>query len=128
MQISKSELSLLLQTLAYGLERFAPDWGLENNDEWKAVQAAKNKARKIVANDMLNELYIADILQEIYNEEINMTISWFWDEGIDIIIGDDANGIKAKSNFDTIKEAMRWLSKKIVELYPDSDFAKRRNA
>lgn len=71
---------------------------------------------------------VTDILQEIYDEEINLTISWFWDEGIEVIIGDKFNGIIDEGGFDTIKEAMAWLSKRIIELYPNSDFAKRRNA
>jgi hypothetical protein len=68
---------------------------------------------------------VTNILQDIYDSEINITISWFWDGGIDIGIGDAINGFKDENNFDTILEAMRWLRQRLVELYPESDFAKK---
>lgn len=78
-------------------------------------------------------------LQELYKSEINVKIGWFWDGGIEVHIG---NGIydvydqetETKTNHDawlaatnvkTIEEANDWLKKKAIELYPDSDFAKK---
>ena len=70
------------------------------------------------------KIEIGNLLQSIYDDELNISISWFWDAGIDVVIGDQANGIKAENNFDTIIEAMQWLRQRLIELYPESDFAK----
>lgn len=68
---------------------------------------------------------VTNILQDIYDSEINITISWFWDMGINVDIGDAINGIKDENNFDTIIEAMGWLCQRLAELYPESDFAQK---
>ena len=39
---------------------------------------------------------LADELQKIYDSEINVTISWFWDGGIDVRLGDEMNGFVAE--------------------------------
>jgi hypothetical protein len=41
---------------------------------------------------------LADELQRIYDSEINIRISWLWDGGIDVWIGDDLNGYVAQDN------------------------------
>jgi hypothetical protein len=41
-------------------------------------------------------------LQKIYDSEINIRISWLWDGGIDVWIGDDMNGYLAQ---DTVASA-----------------------
>ena len=68
---------------------------------------------------------ISNILQDIYDSEINLTISWFWDEGINIVIGDNTNGIRKARNFDTIRQALSYLAVAVSEMYPDSDFARK---
>lgn len=68
---------------------------------------------------------VSNILQDIYDSEINITISWFWDSGINAIIGDTTNGVKKARGFDTIIEALAWLKVTIIELYPDSEFAEK---
>lgn len=60
-----------------------------------------------------------ELLQDIYDNEINISINWFWDNGIDVAIGDDINGWEDSGNFDTIKEAMEWLEKTIPVYYPE---------
>ena len=35
-------------------------------------------------------------LQKIYDSEINIRISWLWDGGIDVRLGDDANDYLAE--------------------------------
>jgi hypothetical protein len=37
-------------------------------------------------------------LQKIYDSEINVRISWLWDGGIDVRLGDDMNGYLAEEN------------------------------
>ena len=41
---------------------------------------------------------IAAELQKTYDSEINVEISWLWDGGIDIRIGDRLNGFLAETN------------------------------
>jgi len=65
-----------------------------------------------------------EILQKLYDSEINFSVSCFWDGGIDVKIGDPLNGVKATACFRTISEAIEWLNYKAVELYPQSEFAK----
>jgi len=38
----------------------------------------------------------AEELQKIYDSEINVRISWFWDCGISIHLGDEMNGFVAE--------------------------------
>lgn len=38
-------------------------------------------------------------LEMIYNLELNAGISWFWDGGYDVWLGDEINGIKCRENF-----------------------------
>ncbi len=65
-----------------------------------------------------------DVLQRLYDSEINFSISCFWDGGFDVKLGDQMNGFKAEDNVDTFADAVKWLEKKAKELYPNSDFAK----
>ena len=39
---------------------------------------------------------LASELQKIYDSEINVRISWLWDGGIDIRLGDEMNGFLAE--------------------------------
>lgn len=43
--------------------------------------------------------------QEIYDSEINVSISWFWDGGIDVKLGDEMNGYKADTQVATAGNA-----------------------
>jgi len=54
-------------------------------------------------------------LQEIYDLELNVTLSWFWDGGVDAILGDTANGIKASGKFETVEEAIDFLHSEALE-------------
>ena len=61
-------------------------------------------------------------LQKIYDSEINVSISWFWDGGIDLKLGDDMNGYSAESNVATIREVIPWLQQAIAKHYPRSKY------
>lgn len=52
---------------------------------------------------------IEQMLQDIYDHEFNIRLSWFWDAGFDAEIGDEAKGWKAKENFSTLREGVTWL-------------------
>ena len=72
---------------------------------------------------------VGEILQHIYDSEINIEISWFWDGGINWKIGDESNGFKA-SNFRDIYDidtATKDLCDKIIKIYPNSEFTKWYN-
>ena len=81
---------------------------------------------------------IGDILQALYDSEINISISWLWDGGIDVCVDGGWGGPdtwKAKATImnchdgpdrhDAFAEAVNWIANKAIELCPDSTFAKR---
>ena len=63
-------------------------------------------------------------LQRIYDSEINVRISWFWDGGIDVLLGDEMNGYLAEENFSSMADIVPWLQEAIAHFYPDSTYAK----
>jgi len=84
---------------------------------------------------------IGDVLQAIYDSEINASMFWLWDGGIDVCIdggwfGPDTWAAKTTINnchdgpnrHDAFAEAVKWIAEKAVELCPDSEFAERWNA
>ena len=48
-------------------------------------------------------------LQLIYDSERNVTLTWFWDGGIQAKIGDEANGVKCFGTFQNVTHAVDWL-------------------
>lgn len=65
------------------------------------------------------------IFQDIYDNEINIRISTFWDGGYDLKLGDYMNGYKAATNVDHWEQVEPWFLANVLEHYPDSDFAKK---
>jgi hypothetical protein len=63
------------------------------------------------------------ILDDLYASEINVDISWLWDGGIDVRLGDQLNGYKAEGKVSTMHEAAVWLRGQACKHYPDSGFA-----
>jgi hypothetical protein len=66
---------------------------------------------------------LAAELQRIYDSEINIRISWLWDGGIDVWIGDDTNGYLAQETVPSADEILPWLQEAIARFYPDSTYA-----
>ena len=66
-----------------------------------------------------------DPLKDLYDSEINWSLSTFWDGGIDVKLGDELNGFKDEANFDTIGECVDWLVEAACAYYPLSTFAKK---
>ena len=62
------------------------------------------------------------ILQNLYDSEINFSISCFWDGGIDVKLGDSMNGYKAESNVDTIEQATKWFHEQALIHFPNSQY------
>jgi DNA-directed RNA polymerase subunit RPC12/RpoP len=69
---------------------------------------------------------LAAELQKIYDSKINIHIelSWLWDGGIDVRLGDRMNGYQAAENVRCVGEILPWLQEAIAHFYPDSTYAK----
>ena len=52
-----------------------------------------------------------------------MKISWFWDNGFDLRLGDEMNGYLAEGNVATVAEILPWFQKAIAHFYPRSSYA-----
>ena len=66
------------------------------------------------------------LMQELYDSEINASVSWFWDAGFEVKLGDYINGWKAEDQVYTWAEVEAWLTARAIEHYPESVFAKAR--
>jgi len=64
------------------------------------------------------KLTLDEIARLLYRNEINFSISCFWDGGFDVTLGDAINGFKAKENFDTLPECTAWLEVSARKFYP----------
>jgi predicted RNA-binding Zn-ribbon protein involved in translation (DUF1610 family) len=62
-------------------------------------------------------------LQKIYDSEINIRISWLWDGGIDVRLGDDFNGFVAEENVPSVWAILPWLQTAIAHFYTSSTYA-----
>lgn len=68
---------------------------------------------------------VVDILQRIYDSEINYRIEAFWDGGWIAYLGDEANGFKACSNWcDSFEKMVIELVGLVRKYYPESEFSK----
>ena len=63
-------------------------------------------------------------LQKTYDSEINVEISWLWDGGIEVRLGDRQNGFLAETNVTLVADILPWLQEAIAHFYPDSTYAK----
>lgn len=76
---------------------------LNENKEIERLKSEVEHYKLLYANNGI------DKLQRIYDSELNIALSWFWDGGIDVVIGDKLNGIKESANFKNVSEAVDWL-------------------
>ena len=56
--------------------------------------------------------------------EINVCISWLWDGGIDVRLGDEMNGYLAEENVSSTGDIVPWLQEAIAYFYPHSTYPK----
>jgi len=70
------------------------------------------------------------VIQKLYASEINAGLQANWDAGIDVWLGDDYSGKKAKETFavDELPLAAKWLDETARQHFPDSDYARNRTA
>jgi hypothetical protein len=64
-----------------------------------------------------------EILQCLYDSEINARIEWVWDGDVEWRLGDEHNGWKVDGNAVTVEFAVLELAKTAVMHYPGSEFA-----
>jgi hypothetical protein len=69
-----------------------------------------------------------DILQMLYDSEINFHLSCFWDAEIDWKLGDQMNGYHASGKEKTVALAIEALKDAALRVYPDSEFTRRIRA
>ena len=75
----------------------------------------------------MNNGFNLDILQALYDFEINCELRWIWDGGIDWKLFLPHEEI-VSGNARTIKEVIQQLAQAAIKHYPDSDFAKHYSA
>lgn len=74
--------------------------------------------------DIINKRDHVKVLQDLYDSEINCSMSSFWDGGYEFKLGDHANGYSATETFHIFAEGVDWLIDRAIIHYPESDFAK----
>jgi hypothetical protein len=67
----------------------------------------------------------SNVLQALYDSEINFLVAPFWDCGFVVKLGDSLNGYNAEGLVDTWDEVQRRLLEQALQPFPDSDFARR---
>jgi hypothetical protein len=67
---------------------------------------------------MSGSLDLATELQKIYDGEINVRISWFWDGGIDLWLGDEVNRYVAEERVAAASEIAPLLQEAAAHFYP----------
>jgi len=68
-------------------------------------------------------LDLATELQKIYDNEINVRISWLWNCGIGLWLGDEVNGYVAAETVSATSEIAPWLQEAVAYFYPTSTYA-----
>lgn len=63
------------------------------------------------------------ILQSIYDHEVNASISWFWDGGVEWKLGDGQNGYRASGTARTVEQAIGQLVRAVHAHYPEVDLS-----
>jgi len=74
------------------------------------------------------KLNVETILDDLCASEINASISWLWEGGIVVELGDPLNGYDAEGQVSTVAKAALWLRDQACAHYPDSEFARKYGA
>jgi hypothetical protein len=61
-------------------------------------------------------------LQKIYNSEINLSISWMWDAGFDLKLGDEFGGFVEEGQVRSVADILPWFQEAIAKRYPTSQY------
>jgi hypothetical protein len=73
--------------------------------------------------DRSGDLDFEAVLNDLYESEINASISWIWDDGFHVILGDPQQA--EVWAIPTTGEAGAWLRDQACTNYPDSEFARK---
>jgi len=65
------------------------------------------------------------VLHDLYDSEINISISSDWDCGHCVQLGDMRNGFKVSSSFIDSPNVAQELIRMAIEHYPESEFSKK---
>ncbi len=87
----------------------------------KHFQLTLKEIREVFDADYVEVKHDIERVQAVYDDEINFSISCFWDAGFDIVLGDHANGIKGKMFADTFRGALKALIELVDKYYPDRE-------
>lgn len=68
---------------------------------------------------------LVDMLDEIYESEINFSIVTSDEFGFKVEVGNEFDGFIDSDSFGSFTEALEWITDKALELYPESDYARR---
>jgi hypothetical protein len=85
---------------------------------WNRVKELEAEVKRLCAQPDL-----AAELQRIYDSEINVRLSWLWDGGFEVGLGDKMNGYVAEETVRTAAEILPWLQDAIVHFFPESPYA-----
>lgn len=69
---------------------------------------------------MITTVNWCDILEDLYDSEINFSLTALWDSGITARIGLDGPSEEHRC----VADAVEWLARRAVSLYPESKFAR----
>jgi hypothetical protein len=96
----------------------------ENNAAlWKRVQELEQEPKHFAGQDPKKALDLAVELQRIYDSEINIRISWFWDGGVEVRLGDEMNGYETEETVSSVPEILPRLQEAIAHFYPQSSYS-----
>lgn len=86
----------------------------------------------------LEDIPLHEMLERLYDAEINCGLQSFWDAGYSVWIGDNSNGIKREASFsvgkgrgdyrtwiDLWQAVSVWLHENAEDLYPNWDVNRR---
>ena len=65
---------------------------------------------------------LGQVLDRLYQSEINFMIYALWDGGITVKLGDELNGFHAETVVRTSAEAAMWLDEQVRKLFPTSQY------
>lgn len=63
------------------------------------------------------------VLQDLYDSEVNFTITTMWDGGFHLELGDYMNGFKAKRTVKKFADAGDWFVSAGCSHFPHTEFA-----
>ena len=65
-------------------------------------------------------------LQKIYDSEINLSISWMWDAGFDLKLGDEFGGFVEEGQVRGVEDILPWFQEAIASTIPLPHITSRR--